>query len=510
MDAGANLKNGAAVFLGGNGRSGRPFRSNRSGAIVLFQPRVGYMDSMRSKPALPLSLLHAVSPAAEMFDVVLIDQRVQRDWKQRLIAAMRDDPLLLGITCYTGPMIADALEAAQIARAEAPDVPIVWGGVHVGLQPKESLQHPLVDVVVRGEGETSLVELATALSNDKSLHEVPGIGFLDGGEYVATPAAPYIDTSTAAEIPYHLVKIDDYMPKYEGRKSLYMESSRGCPYACTYCYNVYFNNRRWRPQTPERVLERVRYVKEKYGVEDIYFTDDDFFINAKRSQAIVEGLLDIDVTWQVQGSDIICISKMNNDFLQLLKDSGFRRFTVGVETGSPRMRKLMRKEGSVDLIIETFERVAKFGFIIYGSFISNTPSETLEDIGHSITLMQKLHEVNPHFRNSPVYHYLPFPGTPMFEQAVRDGFDPPKTLEEWAEFSYEGNDFVQVGSQPREFYERLYATTLLNDRKVDEYTVPWWIRQGARLYRPIANARLRHLSFGWMPEMRVMRRFLRA
>ena len=111
---------------------------------------------------------------------------------------------------------------------------------------------------------------------------------------------------------------------------------------------------------------------------------------------------------------------------------------------------------------------------------------------------------------SPVYHYTPFPGTPMFEQAVASGFQPPRTLEEWAGFSYEGNGFVHIGSQPPEFYERLYLSTLFNDRKVDEYTVPWWIRLGAGMYRPIANARLRHLFFDWMPEMAVAQRFLRA
>lgn len=486
----------------------KALRQNPSGAIVLFQPAVGYMDSVRSKPALPLSLLHAVSYAAKHYEVVLIDQRVQSDWQQRLEDAMARRPLLLGITCYTGPMITDALAAARISRRIDPEAPIVWGGVHVGLQPEASAQHPLVDVVVRGEGETSLLQLAHALAKGKPLHEVPGIGFLEDGAYHETPAAEYIDTSDAPEIPYEVVNVDDYMPLYEGRRSLYMESSRGCPFACTYCYNVFFNNRRWRPQSPERVLERVRYLKEEHGVEDVYFTDDDFFINAKRSRAIVEGLLDIDVTWQVQGSDIICISKMDDEFLELLRDSGFRRFTIGIETGSARMRKLMRKEGSVELIVETLTRLERFGFIVFGSFISNTPGETREDIRDSVRLMQKLHEVNPNFRNSPVYHYTPFPGTPMFESAVADGFVPPKTMEEWASFSYEGNGFVHIGSQKPEFYERLYVATLLNDRKVVEYTVPWWIRAGATLYRPIANARIRHLFFDWMPEMAVARRFI--
>jgi radical SAM superfamily enzyme YgiQ (UPF0313 family) len=487
-----------------------PDPESQGAAIVLFQPRVGYMDSMRSKPALPLSLLHAASLAAQHYSVQIIDQRVHEDWRARLQDAMQSSPVLLGLTCYTGPMISSALEAATVARKANPETTIVWGGVHVGLQPELSAAHPLVDIVVRGEGEVTLLELARALSKGMDLRKVPGITFEQSNGRESTDSPPFLDLSAAPEIPYHLVNIDDYMPLYEGRKSLYMESSRGCPFACTYCYNVYFNKRRWRAQSPERVLERVQYVRDRYGAQDIYFTDDDFFIHPKRSRAIVEGLLGIDVTWQVQGSDIVCVSKMSDDFLRLLRDSGFRRFTVGIETGSPRMRQLMNKEGSVALIEETLERLARFGFIVYGSFISNTPGETLEDIRLSVSLIERLHDLNANFRNSPFYRYTPFPGTPMFEHAVEEGFRPPENLQDWADFSYEKNAYYHEESQSPEFYERLYVTALLNDHKVDEYTVPWWIRAGAALYRPLARARLRHLYFDWMPEMGVARRILRG
>ena len=483
---------------------------NPRGRIVLLQPRVGYIDNMRSKPAMPLSLLHAVSLAVEHYDVVVIDQRVHHDWRLRLQREVDADPLLVGITCYTGPMIGRALEMAALVRDSNPRVPIVWGGVHVGLLPEQALAHPLVDIVVRGEGEQSLLDLARVLVHGGDLTTVPGISFLDGDRYVATPAAPYLDVSTAPEIPYGLVDVEHYKPIYAGRPSLYMESSRGCPYACTYCYNVYFNDRKWRAQSPERVVERVEYVRDKFGVQDVYFVDDDFFINARRSRAIIEGLCGIDVTWQVQGSDIVNISKMDDDFLRMLERSGFRRFTIGIETGSPRMRKLMKKEGSVDSIVATFERLAHYPFVIYGSFISNFPGETLDDIKLTLQLIDRLHEANPNFRNSPVYHYTPYPGTPMFDQAVTAGFVPPSNLDGWSSFNFEGHGFVQVGGQDRRFYERLYVATLFNDQKYDEYTVPWWARLGAQAYRPIAQRRLKHLYFDFMPEVYVARRFLKA
>src|SRR5207244_1360986 len=122
-----------------------------------------------------------------------------------------------------------------------------------------------------------------------------------------------------------------------------------------------------------------------------------------------------------------------------------------------------------------------------------------------------LHAVNPNFRNSPVYHYTPFPGTPMFEQAVSAGFQPPDSLEGWATFSYEGSGAtLAIGSEEPAFYERLYVTTLFNDQKIDEYTVPPLHRLIAQLYRPIAKLRLKHLYFDYMPEMAVARRVLRG
>jgi radical SAM superfamily enzyme YgiQ (UPF0313 family) len=510
--AGALLREGNITLAVTRPRARAPrFNVNPRGRIVLMQPRVGYIDKMRSKPAMPLSLLHAASLVTDRYDVVLIDQRVHPDWRARLERELAADPLLVGITCYTGPMISRALEIAAVVRSENPAVPIVWGGVHVGLLPEQSLQHPLVDIIVRGEGEQSLLDLANALRDGRDVADCAGISYLDeDGSYVATAAAPYLDLSTAPEIKYDLVDVEHYKPMYAGRPSLYMESSRGCPYACTYCYNVYFNDRKWRAQSPERVVERVKHVRDHYGVQDVYFVDDDFFINAKRSRAVIEGLCGIDVTWQVQGSDIVNIGKMDIDFLKMLDKSGFRRFTIGIESGSPRMRKLMKKEGSVDDIVKTFERLAQFNFVIYGSFISNFPGETLEDIKLTLELIDRLHQANPNFRNSPVYHYTPYPGTPMFEQAVAAGFEAPDSLEGWSHFSFEGHGFVQVGGQDRKFYERLYVATLFNDRKYDEYTVPWWARLGAQMYRPIAQQRLKHMYFDYMPEVFVARKFLRA
>src|SRR4029077_10982079 len=116
MTAGAVLRAGNLDPPSERLRRTRRWRRTPSGKIVLLQPRVGYMDSMRSKPALPLSLLHAASLVVAKHDVVVIDQRTASDWRERLVRELQAGPLLVGITCYTGPMIRRALEMASIVR----------------------------------------------------------------------------------------------------------------------------------------------------------------------------------------------------------------------------------------------------------------------------------------------------------------------------------------------------------------------------------------------------------
>ena len=124
--------------------------------IVLIQPSAGVIDSMRTAHSLPLGLLSAATLAMEEFDVVLIDTRCEKGWRERLLEALARKPLLSGVTAVTGSQILSARKIASFVKAHS-DTPVVWGGVHPTLLPEQTLRDPLVDLVVHGKGRSRCV-----------------------------------------------------------------------------------------------------------------------------------------------------------------------------------------------------------------------------------------------------------------------------------------------------------------------------------------------------------------
>ncbi|MBI5527346.1 MAG: B12-binding domain-containing radical SAM protein [Deltaproteobacteria bacterium] len=474
--------------------------------VILCQPRIGYMDEVRSAPALPLSLIHAASDLVREFDVRIVDTRLDSGWRKDLASGAAARPLYVGITTSTGPMIGHALEIARIVRSVDATIPIVWGGTHPTMLPAQTVAHPLVDAVVAGDGERPAAAMARRIAGGGSPSGIPGV--MVKGDAAPAPSDQADDLDDYPPAPFHLVDPRRYRPRYLGRSSTFFQSSRGCPHACRYCYNVFAHRRRWRAFSAARVVGQIAGLVREYGVQDIYFVDDNFFIDIPRAMAIARGIGPLGCTWQVQGADLASVGRLSDDNLLKLYESGLRRLTVGIESGSESMRRRLGKEGTVDEIAAMVGRLAPLGIIVFGSFITNLPGETTRDLRDSVRLVERLHGTNPRFRNSPFYSYTPFPGTPMFEDAVKDGFTAPVSLDGWARFSYEGNTYIPNGAPPHSFIEGLYMTSLLNDRKIDDYSARRYLRLLARLYRPVARFRMRHLWFGLMPERYAARLWL--
>lgn len=471
--------------------------------IVLMHPRVGDMDELRSSPALPLSLLHAASLVSSEFEVDIVDMRRGPGWREKLKEVTGPETLLVGVTAFTGPMILWNLEMVKEAKKHT-DAPVVWGGIHATMEPRSTLADPACDIVVIGEGEETLLELARALKNNTPLEKIRGIAFMRDGEMVTTPSRELLDLETMPEIPYELVDVSGYMPTYMGRKSLYFQSSRGCPHACTYCYNPGFNRRKWRAQSAGKTLERLRHVVEKYGVEDVYFVDDNIFLDLERDKKLVEGIKELGITWQIQGVDVIRIKKLDDDFIESLRASGLLRLTIGVESGCPRIRKLMGKAGSVDDIKETFRRLSKHDIIVFANLLGGVPTETAEELKQTSDLMLELLEIHPGACNSPVYIYTPYPGTRMYELACREGFRPPQDLRGWGEvMHWEVWNWKKGGKKAKRLHEGLYFASNFLDHKARTYNAPLPVRVASDIYRPIAKWRVKHFRFEFMLEKRL-------
>ena len=124
--------------------------------IILIQPRTGDWDNLGSR--IPESLLNTVSFAVkEGYNIQIIDQRVEPEWKERLGKLLQQKPLLVGTTAMTGPQIKFAVEISEIIRKFDPKIPIMWGGLHPTMQPLQTLSNPAIDILIIGEGEKTLL-----------------------------------------------------------------------------------------------------------------------------------------------------------------------------------------------------------------------------------------------------------------------------------------------------------------------------------------------------------------
>ena len=480
--------------------------------VVLFNPapRAGFQAHRRVE--LPLSVLCPATPLDALgYDVTVIDQFADPAWEPKFEAAIRERPLCLGVTSMTGPQILRALEATRRFKALHPGAPVVWGGIHASLMPDQTLTDPAIDVVVVGEGEETFTELVRAFEEGTNLADVAGIRWRDGDRIRATPPRPFIDIDAAPPLAYHLVDMDRYRRTLFGIDHVSFNSSRGCVFRCSFCWDPVMHRRQWRAMQPETVLDQLTQIVRDYGIRGVLFTDDHFFIDLDRARGILEAIVrsDLDLTiskLQIR-ADTIC--KMDADFLDLLVRARVKRLTVGIESGNQRVLDLIQKDVTLDEVIEANRKIAPYPIVPLYLFMMGMPTETPDELGQSIRLADRLIAENPKAAKS-FNVYTPYPGTELYSLAKAMGLVEPDRLEGWAAFNFRNvqKHAPWVLPETRRLIEGLdlplmfLGTNFVSPyRKTNRLVVSL-----ARVYAPIARYRVKHLDARFPIESRVMKR----
>jgi radical SAM superfamily enzyme YgiQ (UPF0313 family) len=490
-----------------------------------------------------LSLLCTATPLDSLgYRIQIIDEFANPEWKQELLAGLDERPICFGVTCMTGPQIWHALEGCRLVRERHPDVPIVWGGVHASLMPQQTLSHPLVDIVVVGEGEETFLELVKALESGTPLSRVAGIWFKDDGGNFETPdrdrdgeasilpvlgsesdsscakstmepngyrwtgERPFVNLDEQAPLAYHLIDMNRYRRRLFGIDHISFNSSRGCTFRCNFCWDPVMHKRRWRAMTPETVLDQLQRIITDHGIRGFLFTDDHFFIDMKRARAILEAIvradLDISISKLQIRADTIC--KMDEDFLDLLVRAKVKRLTVGVESGSQRLLDLIKKDVTVEQVVEANRKLKPYPIVPIYLFMMGMPSETPTELEESIRLAVQLTDENP--RAVKTFNiYTPYPGTQLYDVCVESGLQEPEDLEGWGYFNFR-NVAAQSPWIPPATKKMITALDfplmfLGKGHFVNPYkkTNPLVIAL-AKLYYPVARYRVTNLETRWPIE----------
>ena len=480
--------------------------------IVLFNPapRSGWQVQRRIE--LPLGLLTIATPLDRAgWKVRIVEEYGNRRWRQELIEALKEDVVCFGVTSMTGPQILHAIQACKVVREERPDLPIIWGGIHSSLLPEQVLQRGLSDVVVIGEGEETFSQLVKVLTAKGSLAEVAGIAYLDNGKFRATAPRPFVDLDKQPPLSYHLINMDHYRRKLFGADYVSLNTSRGCTFRCSFCWDPVFHGRKWRAMQPGTVMEQIKRVVRDYDIRGFLFTDDNFFIDLNRARSILEAVVNSNLGISIGKLQIRAntICRMDKEFLELLVRANVKRITVGVESGSQQMLDEIHKDVTIEQVIEANQKLTPYPIVPIFLFMMGLPGETPRQFAESIALASRLIENNPH-ASTGFSNYTPYPGTKLYETVVRDGLQPPQQLDGWARFNWRNipRHAPWVNPTTRRLAEGLDLPLMFLGKRrfVTPYKKTNLLAVGlSRLYYPLAQYRVKHLDVRFPVETKLIK-----
>ena len=219
----------------------------------------------------------------------------------------KEIPVCVGITTMTGEQIRRGKIFAKVVREFNKNIPIVWGGAHPTLLPEMTIKDDMVDIVTTGEGDISFSILVNELKKNgtRDLSKVPGIVYFDKNKILKrTKQPPLYRMDDMPDYPYHLLDMEVYIKGIKKKKiSRYFEinSSRGCPYKCSFC----LNSKDGIPYTKsraDRIIQEMVILKNNYKIDGILFNDENFILNKKRIREISQACIDLNLNLNMRGS----------------------------------------------------------------------------------------------------------------------------------------------------------------------------------------------------------------
>jgi anaerobic magnesium-protoporphyrin IX monomethyl ester cyclase len=382
----------------------------------------------------PLGILAISTPLLEAgYDVRIIDSTITPNYVKRVLEEVKD-ALCLGISVVTGPMIRETVAVAKAVKAWDPDFPVILGGWHPSLLPKQTLEAAYVDIIVRAQGEDSMLEVVQRLQNDDPLDDVLGIGFKRDNKLFLTPERPLKQLTQMPQKAYQLADFDGY-ERICGRRWAMYVSSLACPFNCSYCTNAAVYGRKWNSLPVDQVVAETMELTRRYRLELLWMADDNFLVDLERALKIAEGLVQAGAKfkWSVQATTNLT-ARLSVEELSLLRRSGMHQVCQGIETASPTVMKHMNKDFQVLAdIYESTERCLRANVIPSFNIIFGHPGEGPKERRETVSFMM---DVCRRFPGAEFWTniFTPYPGSPIFTQAEKLGIEVPTSLEGWIDY----------------------------------------------------------------------------
>ncbi|MBN2053795.1 B12-binding domain-containing radical SAM protein, partial [bacterium] len=411
--------------------------------VVLIRPHYIIDPRHRDRPMLSMSLLCIGAVLQEAgYRVELVDAPSDDSYMEA-IDRLAPGALFAGITAMS-TQIPDGLKIAARLREIAPQLPIVWGGVHPSLFPEQTADSRYCDVVVIGEGDETIVELAAAIDGDAGFTGIAGIAFRDGdGVIRRTPPREPPDMDALPRPAYELLSpgqialLSAYTPLAVGNAT-FIHAGRGCPYRCSFCINPAnpWTRRRHRRRNAAAILDDISFLMNRYNIQTFVLEDDDFFADRVRLKEFLREIRrrDMRFFWQAsaRASDF-GDHYIDDRLLEEMTGVGLIVLGVGAESGSDRTLRLLKKDISVDQIRRTVTMCRGHALTLVLSFMIGLPGESRFDMLQTLKEIDRLDALSHNVYLGGPYPYRPYPGSALFEIIAAEHSFMPESLEAWSE-----------------------------------------------------------------------------
>lgn len=344
------------------------------------------------------------------------------------------------------------------------------GGHGPASDPEYFLRKTGADVVGIGEGEITFVELLDAFAGKRSLESVDGIAFFDKnqrGRYIRTKQRELIQNIDEIAWPaYDLFDMTHYalirLPNIKGNeRCIPLLSGRGCIFACNFCYRL---DKGFRPRSAESIIEEIQYLKEKYNISYIAFSDELLMSSRERTMQLCDAFIDakLNIKWDCNGR----LNFADVDVLEKMKAAGYVFINYGIESLDDETLRVMHKGLTRQMIIRGVENTLQVGIspglnIIYGNI--NEPLSAIEDA------VEFLLKYDDHAQMRTIRPVTPYPGTELFEYAIEHGMV--KDTDDFYQNKHLNSDLLAVNFtqySDGEIYEALYHANIRLIKRYNE------------------------------------------
>jgi anaerobic magnesium-protoporphyrin IX monomethyl ester cyclase len=432
--------------------------------ILLVRAKPDFMDMLIGIPsglALVGAMAEKMNHEVEILDLAL--ERKQEVADQMLEQKLREKHYdLAGLTAMTVEF-ESAARAARMIKAAYPQMPIVFGGQHSTIKAEDVAGRDFCDYVVRGEGEKTFAEFLVALEAGTDLGQVPGLAFKRDGKIVSTAKRELIQDLDALPYPaYHLLDIERYFTSLSARttprnkRCMQIFTSRGCPWHCIYCHDLF--GKGFRARSPESVMKEIRMLYDRYRISDFMMEDDIFNFDMKRAKKIFDLIISSNLKLNFQFNNGVRVELFDEELIHKMAQGGTYFVSVAVETASPRVQKVIRKNLKLDRAKEVVSWLRKYKIRSLGFFMMGLPTETEEEINQTIKFACNLDLDEALFSIA-----TPYPGTELSRYITeKKMYDPDRVSQQGGEtfqqLRTEELDFAKLKKLQRKAYFMFFMT----------------------------------------------------